>query len=35
VKWFLAIVSKYNFTPFGIYLIASGMLFALFGIEIA
>ncbi len=33
VKWFLAIVSKYNFTPFGIYLIASGALFALFGIE--
>ena len=34
VKWFLAIVSKYNFTPFGIYLIASGALFALFGLEI-
>ncbi len=33
VKWFLAIVSKYNFTPFGIYLIASRALFALFGIE--
>ncbi len=33
VKWFLAIVSKYNFTPFGIYLIVSGALFALFGIE--
>ncbi len=33
VKWFLAIVSKYNFTPFGIYLVASGTLFALFGIE--
>ncbi|RUM64367.1 MAG: undecaprenyl-diphosphate phosphatase [Sulfurimonas sp.] len=33
VKWFLAIVSKYNFTPFGIYLIVSGLLFALFGID--
>ncbi len=33
VKWFLAIVSKYNFTPFGIYLIVSGLLFGLFGIE--
>ncbi len=34
VKWFLAIVSKYNFTPFGIYLIASGALFALFGVDV-
>ncbi len=34
VKSFLAIVSKYNFTPFGIYLIASGVLFALFGVEL-
>ncbi len=33
VKWFLAIVSKYNFTPFGIYLIVSGLLFGLFGID--
>jgi undecaprenyl-diphosphatase len=34
VKWFLAIVSKYNFTPFGIYLIVSGLLFALFGVDV-
>lgn len=34
VKSFLAIVSKYNFTPFGIYLIASGILFGLFGVEL-
>lgn len=34
VKSFLAIVSKYNFTPFGIYLIASGILFAIFGVEL-
>ncbi len=34
VKGFLAIVSKYNFTPFGIYLIASGVLFGLFGVEL-
>jgi len=34
VKSFLAIVSRYNFTPFGIYLIASGILFALFGVEL-
>jgi undecaprenyl-diphosphatase len=34
VKSFLAIVSKYNFTPFGIYLIASGVLFGLFGVEL-
>ncbi len=33
VKWFLAIVSKYNFTPFGIYLIVSGLLFGLFGVD--
>jgi len=33
VKSFLAIVGKYNFTPFGIYLIASGILFGLFGVE--
>lgn len=33
VKSFLAIVSRYNFTPFGIYLIASGILFGLFGVE--
>jgi len=34
VKSFLAIVGKYNFTPFGIYLIASGILFGLFGVEL-
>ena len=34
VKSFLALVSKYNFTPFGIYLIASGILFAIFGVEL-
>lgn len=35
VKAFLAIVSRYSFTPFGIYLIASGLLFGLFGIELS
>ena len=34
VKSFLALVGKYNFTPFGIYLIASGILFGLFGVEL-
>lgn len=34
VKSFLVIVSRYNFTPFGIYLIASGVLFGLFGVEL-
>jgi undecaprenyl-diphosphatase len=34
VKSFLAIVSRYNFTPFGIYLIASGILFGIFGVEL-
>jgi len=34
VKSFLAIAGKYNFTPFGIYLIASGILFGLFGVEL-
>ncbi len=34
VKSFLAIVSRYNFTPFGVYLIASGVLFGLFGVEL-
>jgi len=34
VKSFLAIVAKYNFTPFGIYLIVSGILFAIFGVEL-
>ncbi len=34
VKGFLALVAKYNFTPFGIYLIASGVLFGLFGVEL-
>lgn len=34
VKAFLAIVARYSFTPFGFYLIASGLLFGLFGIEL-
>lgn len=34
VKTFLAIVSRYSFTPFGIYLIVSGLLFGFFGIEL-
>jgi len=34
VKSFLAIVGKYSFTPFGIYLIASAILFGLFGVEL-
>ncbi len=34
VKGFLAVVSRYSFTPFGVYLIASGVLFGLFGIEL-
>ncbi len=34
VKSFLVIVSKYSFKPFGVYLIASGLLFALFGVEL-
>jgi undecaprenyl-diphosphatase len=33
VKSFLAIVARYNFTPFGIYLIVAGLLFGLFGVE--
>ena len=33
VKGFLAIVSRYSFTPFGFYLILSGLLFGVFGIE--
>lgn len=33
VKAFLAIVSRYSFTPFGFYLVASGLLFGIFGIE--
>ncbi len=33
VKSFLAIVARYNFTPFGIYLVVAGLLFGLFGIE--
>jgi undecaprenyl-diphosphatase len=35
VKAFLAIVSRYSFTPFGIYLIASALLYALFGVDLA
>ncbi len=34
VKTFLSIVSKYSFKPFGVYLIVSGVLFALFGVEL-
>ena len=34
VKAFLAIVSRYSFMPFGVYLIASGLLYALFGINL-
>ena len=34
VKAFLAIVSRYSFTPFGFYLIVSGLLFGLFGIDL-
>lgn len=34
VKSFLAVVSRYSFKPFGIYLIASGLFFGLFGIEL-
>ena len=34
VKTFLAIVSRYSFTPFGIYLVASGLLFGIFGINL-
>lgn len=34
VKAFLAVVARYSFTPFGIYLIASGALYGLFGIEL-
>jgi len=33
VKSFLAIVARYNFTPFGIYLVVAGLLFGLFGID--
>ena len=34
VKTFLAVVSRYSFKPFGVYLIASGLLYGLFGIEL-
>lgn len=33
IKGFLAIVSRYSFKPFGVYLIATGLVFGLFGIE--
>ncbi len=33
VKSFLAIVARYNFTPFGIYLVVAGLLFGFFGVE--
>ncbi len=35
VKAFLAIVSRYSFKPFGFYLILSGLLFGLFGLELS
>jgi len=35
VKTFLAVVARYSFKPFGVYLIASGLLYGLFGIELA
>lgn len=35
VKSFLAVVARYSFKPFGVYLIASGILFGLFGVELA
>jgi undecaprenyl-diphosphatase len=35
VKTFLAIVSRYSFKPFGIYLIVSALLYGLFGIDLA
>lgn len=34
VKGFLAFISKYDFKPFGLYLIVSAILFALLGIEV-
>jgi len=34
VKSFLAVVSRYSFKPFGIYLIASGLLYGLFGVNL-
>ena len=34
VKTFLAIVSRYSFKPFGVYLIASALLYGLFGIDL-
>ncbi len=33
IKGFLAIVSRYSFVPFGWYLIATGLVFGMFGIE--
>jgi undecaprenyl-diphosphatase len=34
VTTFLAIISRYSFKPFGLYLIVSGILFGLFGVEL-
>jgi len=34
IKTFLAVVSRYSFKPFGVYLIASGLLYGLFGVEL-
>lgn len=33
IKGFLALVSRYSFKPFGVYLIATGLVFWMFGIE--
>ncbi len=34
IKAFLAIVSRYSFKPFGVYLIVAGLLYGLFGIDL-
>ena len=34
VRSFLVIVSRYSFKPFGVYLVVSGLLFGLFGIDL-
>ena len=33
IKGFLAVVARYSFKPFGVYLIATGLVFWMFGIE--
>ncbi len=35
IKTFLAIVARYSFKPFGLYLIISGVLFGLFGVQLS